>query len=503
MDYDAVIFTDVTDTVSIYKAIGAYKCANILRQNGYTCLVVDHLHGFSIQEIKSVLDRIISDKTLFVGISTTFLMDTTNSVNTDNSLTFRPLTNSVLPQGKEFEDEFVSYIKKLNKNCKIVLGGVKAHANISNKNLDYSIIGYGESSVLMLANHLRLGTPTEHTYKNVFGVSIVDNKTGQGYDFVNSKFEWTDLDVMGAKVLPIEIARGCIFKCKFCSYPLNGKQNLDFIRHVDNLYEELQNNYDKFGVSNFIILDDTFNDNEPKLDILLAAIKRLTFQPKFWAYTRLDLIAQNFSLMDKLYDIGLRAMLFGIETLNKRTGLIIGKGFDRTKQIVALQNIRKKYNNDIMLHGSFILGLPEESTESMNLTFSQLMDETIPLHSFWFNALQLYKNERVAFNSELAKNYTEYGYVDIGTNVSDVKVNWKNNYLDYETAMNMAKIFNTESQVSDRLHISNQVAFSLKNLSYSDEFLHNIKFKEMNWHEVSLRRKDFIENYKVNLLNKL
>ena len=52
--YDAVIFTDVTDTVTIYKAIGAYKIANTLRQQGYSCLVVDHLHAFTLDEIKEV-----------------------------------------------------------------------------------------------------------------------------------------------------------------------------------------------------------------------------------------------------------------------------------------------------------------------------------------------------------------------------------------------------------------------------------------------------------------
>jgi radical SAM superfamily enzyme YgiQ (UPF0313 family) len=51
--------------------------------------------------------------------------------------------------------------------------------------------------------------------------------------------------VGGAKVLPIEIARGCIFKCKFCSYPLNGKQNLDF-RYFSSM-ELINATYGKAG----------------------------------------------------------------------------------------------------------------------------------------------------------------------------------------------------------------------------------------------------------------
>lgn len=501
--YHAVIFTDVTDTVTIFKAIGAYKIANVLRQHGYSCLVVDHLHAFSLDEIKNILDKSISTETLFVGFSTTFFMNTVNSKQTDGSLVFNQTLSGNIPQGIDFENEIVSYIKSINANCKIVAGGTKAHANINNKNINYSVMGYGEASVLNLANHLKHSEQLLHSYKNLYGVIVIDNKFGEGYDFVNSKFIWTDLDVGGAKVLPLEIARGCIFKCKFCSYPLNGKQNLDFIRHADNLYEELQNNYDNFGVKDYAFLDDTFNDNEYKLDILFAAIKRLNYTPNFWAYTRLDLLAQKPALVDKLYDIGLRAMFFGIETLHKRTGLIIGKGFDRIKQIETVQKMRNRFNNSVLLHGSFILGLPEEPISSMQETFTHLMDETLPLHSFRFNALQIHKNEKVAFNSEIGKNYTEFGYVDRGSDIDSIQINWQNNFTNYNEVISLANEFNETAHKSDRMHVSNQIAFSMKNLGYTDDYVHNIKFKNVNWEQMTLKKEDFIKNYKDKLFNVL
>ncbi len=54
--YNFVFFTDVTDTLMAYKPIGAYKCAYELRRKGYSCLVVDHLHSYSLEEFKEVLD---------------------------------------------------------------------------------------------------------------------------------------------------------------------------------------------------------------------------------------------------------------------------------------------------------------------------------------------------------------------------------------------------------------------------------------------------------------
>ena len=501
--YDAVIFTDVTDTVTIYKAIGAYKIANTLRQQGYSCLVVDHLHAFTLEELKQVINKSVSINTLFVGFSTTFFNSTVNSVNSDGSVTYRPTLSGVIPQGIDFQNELIHYIKTINYNCKIVVGGTKAHANINDKNIDYSIIGYGEVSILSLANHLKSNTPILNSYKNLHGVTIVDNRTNEGFDFVNSRFEWKDLDVGPTRVLPLEISRGCIFKCKFCSYPLNGKQNLDFIRHTDILYEELQSSYDKYKVENFYILDDTFNDNEYKLDVLLQAIKRLSFQPKFWAYTRLDLIAQNNSLIDKLYDIGLRGIYFGIETLNKRTGLIIGKGFDRDKQINTITKIRNRFDNKVLMHGSFILGLPEEPIDSMRHTFNQLMDESIPLHTFIFHGLRLSKSESVPFNSELGKNFKDYGYTEINNDANSTTVNWRNEHLDHTMAIGLANEFNGAAQNSNRLYIPGQLGFSLKNLGYSDDYISNTKYKELDWTQITIRKDLYIAKYKETLYNTL
>ena len=501
--YDAVIFTDVTDTVTIYKAIGAYKIANTLRQQGYSCLVVDHLHAFSLDEIKQVIDKSVSVNTLFVGFSTTFFNSTVNSINTDGSLTYSSILSGVMPQGIDFENQVITHIKSRHYNCKIIVGGTKAHANINDKNIDYSIIGYGEISILSIANHLKSKTTILNSYKNIHGITVVDNRKNEGYDFVNSKFEWQELDVGNAKVLPIEIARGCIFKCKFCSYPLNGKQNLDFIRNSDILYEEMQSSYDRYGISNFYILDDTFNDSEYKLNILQSTVNRLTFQPKFWAYTRLDLIAQNNGLIDKLYDIGLRSIYFGIETLNKRTGLIIGKGFDRAKQINTINQIRGRYGNQVAMHGSFILGLPEENISSMRQTFNQLMDDSIPLHTFVFHGLNLYKNESVPFNSELGKNYKDYGYSELNTNPNSPKINWKNTHLDHIIAEELANEFNTTAQNSSRLYLPGQIGFSLKNLGFDNEYITNVKYKDVGWYQISIKKDSYIKEYKENLITKL
>jgi radical SAM superfamily enzyme YgiQ (UPF0313 family) len=501
--YNFVFFTDVSDTTIIYKAIGAYKCAHELRKQGYTCLVVDHLHSFSLEEFQHCVDLAVGSDTLAVGFSTTFMMNT-NVPSTDQGTTYTALEDGTFfPQGREFQQQALDYIKKLNNNCRTVVGGVKAHPNYSNRSVDYAVIGFAESSIVNLVNHLAHGSELLNSYRNIWGVTIIDDKTSTEYDFKHSSFEWLPTDVVNAQVLPIEIARGCIFKCKFCSYPMNGKQNLDFIRNSDQLRQELQNNYNQFGIRNYYIIDDTFNDSEHKLDQVLEAVKGLTFQPYFWAYTRLDLIATRPHTMQKLYDIGLRGYYFGIETLDAQAGKIIGKGYSRDRMIETIQHIRHTYP-DVSMHGSFIIGLPGESLESSRHTADLIINQDIPLHTFNFKGLVLFKDNKVAWNSELSSRYQDFGYEEIPDNESTrIDFNWRNQYITRDQASALAESINQQGYASEHYHIPGQVVWGLLNYGNDYADLQQIRWRQLDWYQITNSKNSFLSNYKKKLFELL
>ena len=503
MSYNFVFFTDVTSTTVIYKAIGAYKCAHVLRSMGYTCLVVDYLHTFSMQDFDQLITSAIGENTYAVGFSTTFMMSIDGAVKTDKGLYYSELPDGALfPQGPEFEKTAISKIKSLNADCKIILGGYKVHPNTSNKLVDYAFIGFSEASIVNFANHITQKIPLTDSYKNIWGITVVDNKEAVGYDFRLSTMQWEDTDVVNAKVLPIEIARGCIFKCKFCSYQMNGKQNLDFIRDAELIRIELQNNYDRFGIKNYYIIDDTFNDSDYKLDAMLSAVKKLSFQPYFWAYTRLDLVARNLDSFKKLYDIGLRGYYFGIETMHEKTGRIIGKGYSRQKQIEAIQHIRTHYS-DVLLHGSFIIGLPDEPESSWNDTFNNIMSQQIPLHSFGFSGLKLYKNDRVPWNYELSRDYEKFGYQQIPETSKHNRIdfNWANNIVTRDRAEEIATEFTNAGRQSKFYQAPGQLAWALLNYFHDYDAVSQINYRTIDWPNMELRKELFTTVYKKKLLN--
>jgi len=504
-EFDIVIFTDVTDTTLIFKSLGAFKLAHICRLNGFKALVVDHFHMWNIGELRNLLSKIISSSTKIIGISTTFF-NSTNGNNVYDTNNYQNYTNinfqeTFCPQGKEFENQFVSVLKQMNSDCKILLGGHKASPETNNKNVDYIMTGHGEQSIIdllqLLDNNQNLSM-LPNSYKNIFGITIIPGHEISGEKFACGGMEWKDYDVFNAKVLPIEIARGCIFNCSFCSYPLRGKKTLDFVLNHDLMYQEFKNNYEQFGITTYQIVDDTFNDSDEKLDRVLSVVSKLNFQPTFWCYSRLDLAVAKPYRISKMYDIGIRAVHFGIETLNEKIGKTIGKGLSTAKQIEAINGIREKYGDKILLHGSFILGLPGETLESMKNTHDELYSGNLPLHSWNWHAFSLRKFTR--YKSEFEKNFESYGLTEMG--VVNGKINWSSEITTYEDMIKLQDEWNNMDREIHDFRITSQTAWALLNYpEYNYDIISSLRYKTIDWNHVNKCKIKFVDEYKKNLLD--
>ena len=94
-----------------------------------------------------------------------------------------------------------------NPKIKVSVGGSHAGKFVLGPTLDYHMVGESEETMLDLAMRLEHGRPPEQeTLKLPYT------------DFTTSTIRYEDNDLIFPKEqLPIEIARGCIFKCSFCS----------------------------------------------------------------------------------------------------------------------------------------------------------------------------------------------------------------------------------------------------------------------------------------------
>lgn len=494
MSYDVILFTATARRWLNIKAYGAYKCAHELRQAGYSVLVVNHFHQFDLDEIKGILKSAVGNNTIFVGISNTFLF-------VEDGLTQRQNRFLFCPQGEQFQQDFVDYIKQLQSDCKIVVGGANTTYSFNNPLVDYAVIGYSDNSLVNLANHLKNKEPLRKSKKSLFKTILIDDVIAEGFDFSNSTMTWTDDDiVLPNEVLPIEIARGCVFSCKFCNYILNGKKNYNYIKRYDLIKQELEHNYKVYGVTKYIILDDTFNDSEFKLDRMLEVVQSLDFKPIFWCYTRLDLLSKHPQTIKKMYDIGVRAMYFGIETLHKKTGTIIGKGYSPSKQIDTINYIKDTYGSDMSLYGSFIVGLPEEKMSSVVNTYNKIINNEIKLDAWMFKPLNIYKKNNYSWDSAFGVDLTKYGYKEIPTDDNlRSTVKWCNQHMTEEQAIEISAKFK-EGRGTRSSNISGQYIFELMNLGFDFNNLNNTIIADIGVELIDHKYYTFINTYKQALL---
>ena len=461
--------------ISNVKVFGAHKIAHELRSNGFDVLVINHLDRFSLTELKHIISLVVSDRTLFVGFSNTFVdyAKVTNILHDPRMPTY-----IFLPGGPDDEQELTDHIKQINSDCKIVVGGARTQITWQNKCVDYAVVGYADISVVSLAKHLKFGTPIANkNYKNIYGVHIIDDPVAEGFDFNNSTMTWCDDDVvMPQEILPLEISRGCIFSCKFCNYRLNGKQTLDYLKDLGTIHKELLDNYNNYGITRYRLLDDTFNDTEEKIDIMLDIVNRLPFKPSFYGYARLDLLAYKPHTIKKLVDMGFRGMFFGIETLNKKTGTIIGKGADPDKLVQTIIDMKQEYGNQISLIGSFICGLPGESKESITLTMERLLSREIPLDSVAYHPMVIGNKSILSWNSAVNLDLIKFGYKEIDNEYSKTispLINWQSDVMNYQEAIQITTNFVQKFQAAWPYNRENNM-FLLDNFGDPD-FVHKYK----------------------------
>lgn len=513
---NVILLTDHTDPVSLIRIYGPNKVAYELRQYGIDVTVINFLHMWSYNELTDIMEQLINKDTLFVGFNTFFYKDISGiDVYGDDRMTFKPADPGLLlPHGKTASNEFLKWLK--NRNQVLVLGGPTAVDIKENGIFDYVLQGFTERSILNFVDHLSKGVPLTNSYKSIFGPThIMDTNVSECYDFSKSSFKWDNRDcVLPGEVLNIEVARGCIFKCSFCHFPMIGKKKFDYIKDFDILKSELIDNYDRFGTTRYFFSDETFNDSIHKVELIEKISKELPFQLEYFAYLRLDLIERNPESIQMLYDSGLRYTHFGIETLNPVTGKTIGKTFTYEKAKKTLERFREVAGEEINLHGTFMVGLPHETEEDIMETHRLLKNKDIPLDSFYF--LPLFIPLEPFPQSEFSRNYKNYGYTSMslddpiwGEHVKQLGdfskfpgVIWQNNTnnMNFFQAEMLANKLNDSTLEFRKLgHVA---GLGISGLGISPEYWKTKTYAEVDWPWVSKVKQQRAIEYK-NMLRQI
>jgi radical SAM superfamily enzyme YgiQ (UPF0313 family) len=425
--YHAIIFTGLNyGEILHYRPIGAYRIRTELESKGYNVKVIEHFHHLTDDHIEQALDKYVSKETLWVGFSTTFI--NTSTLLLDRSKFFTKL--------------------KEKYNLPFVIGGAKALVDTISW-ADILITGYADDAAIAITDHFagKGFVPKWTEYK---GKKLINsNHSYDRKDLSNIGVIWKPEDhITTYETIPMEIARGCIFNCAFCNFPLNNKKKFDYIRVKEDMTAEFLRNYEQFGTTSYSFMDDTYNDSMLKLELMHDVISNLPFKIKFDTYIKPELLVRWPEQIDLLVESGLRGASLGLESLNNQSRQAVQKGADGEKVLDAISQLKSKSKGSVKIQTNLIVGLPHETPESLWKTHDIIVNNN---DIDWWNwyALQIHSKDRHEYHSPIDRDPAKYGYeliedpILIKNNMVDDNqwiVPWRNEHMDSNSARDMANL---------------------------------------------------------------
>ena len=162
--------------------------------------------------------------------------------------------------------------------------------------------------------------------------------------------------------------RGCKSRCTFCLWPQTISGHRYRFRSIPKVIEEVQYILKELPQTKEIFFDDdTLTDNHDRVEELAKALGELGFgKPGFpvsWSCNAKANVPRK--TLEVLKANGLRLLLVGYESGNQQILHNIKKGL---RVDVARQFTKDCHELGIVIHGTFILGLPGETLETIEET---------------------------------------------------------------------------------------------------------------------------------------
>jgi radical SAM superfamily enzyme YgiQ (UPF0313 family) len=363
-------------------------------------------------------------------------------------------------------------IKQSHPDIITVVGGV--HASVSPEELvkdpaiDYVVIGDGEESFCRLIDEINSGNPHPQLpgvgYK-VSGKPVINERKIPDAHLDSLPFpawDLVDLEKYFPKVrqsvihaheryMSIFTSRGCPFQCVYC-HPVFGKKYRT--RSAENVCEEIDILYHKYGIRELHVADDTFNLDVPRAEKILDYIidNKLDVRISFPNGVRADRLTDR--LLEKMKKAGTFMVSYAIETASPRMQKIIKKNVQLDK---VFEIIKKTDKLGMIANGFFMIGFPGETREEIEMTIRYALKSKFHTASFFVvtpnPGTELYEMvkgsiEKKPDEGALFHYFHPYGICDVGDEELQ-KLLKKANYLFYLNPVRMFRFLRLLPQKKD------------------------------------------------------
>jgi len=272
-------------------------------------------------------------------------------------------------------------VKKWNKNCITIAGGVHATLVPSDFNdVATDIIGMGDGTFLLA--EIIEALESQQSLYDVAGLAI---PTAKDQLFISPKRAYMpkadtlplprrDLVehlkhkyyyLMHQPVATMKTTWGCWYRCNFC-FTWKITDGHPYSRSPESIVTELES----IECEDVYIVDDIFLINKSRLRKLADMIKAKNIKKKYLVYSRADFIVENEEIIAEWAELGLSAVFIGLEATTDAELNAMNKECPADDNYNAIK-ILKKYKIDT--YGSLI-PLPEYSHEDWERLWKFIQD---------------------------------------------------------------------------------------------------------------------------------
>jgi len=446
---------------TIVRIAGPHELACWLEKFGYSVKVIDFCNTMPPEDVIKITEKHIDSNTIAIGASSTFWNWTPQNIFGE--------PNWAVVARREIE--------KNNPKLKWILGGDQ----ILGKPFKFKwqkFHAFAEDSLLQFMD--------DHTFAKEtrikFDIKRLERHFGDG------------ADIKSHEVLPMQMSRGCQFKCAFCRYPLVGRKKGTYLRDFDLIEAEFLENYKKFGTTRYYFLDETMNEDEEKIKKLADLAQRLPFKLEWIGYIRLDLINARPKSAELLKQSGMKSCFMGIESFHPTASQKVGKGWMGKNGKDYLLKLRDIWKDEITWKLGLIIGLPGEPIESIYETNQWCIDNK--MYSWDWQPLHINKTDVPGWKSEFDINYEKYGYRYLN---ADNDLEWTSDHFTYTSA------YRLYDKLADQSHQYRKVAAwrlgeyaAILNKSFDE--LQHVYVKDINFDDIEIKANKFVKEYTFNQL---
>jgi hopanoid biosynthesis associated radical SAM protein HpnJ len=155
--------------------------------------------------------------------------------------------------------------------------------------------------------------------------------------------------------------RGCRSRCSFCLWPQTIAGHAYRTRSVEHVVAEMAHAKELFPqVKEFFFDDDTFTDDRPRAEAIARGLGKLGIT---WSCNAKANVPRE--TLEIMKENGLRLLLVGFESGNQDILNNIRKGIKLEK---AREFVKDCHDLGILIHGTFIMGLPGETLQTIENT---------------------------------------------------------------------------------------------------------------------------------------